>query len=148
MSVLVMMSIGVWAPVANKAVQPEKGHAWLWNGSTWQCQHCLRIRKKRQKCIGECSGVTPSLKVAFQQSVLNGHRLHGALDETGLMCCWCSCCGKYMSHKAVGLTEKCRLPTRQGRTVLNRVANKRHPERKLRIGQPIRLHSTDNSNTG
>ena len=44
-----LMDVGDWQ--ANKTLQPEKGHAWLWNGSTWQCQHCLRIRKRGRSAL-------------------------------------------------------------------------------------------------
>ena len=134
--------VGAAVSSSQQPVAAELGHQWQWNGNSWQCADCLRCTRNRRKCTAACSGMPGSISRAVAAAESNGHQLVGACDSTGLYCIWCKKCGAYGSNRTVRLTSRCKQPSRQGQTVLNRVANLRHPEgvRKLQAaGRRLRV---------
>ena len=118
--------------------EPDHQHGWAWTGQSWQCKHCLRMQRQKGRCKQACKGTTPSMKAALTMGKQNRHRLSWAKDEADLFVCWCNQCGCYAGSKAEGLSNRCKgEATRQGKTVLSRVANHRHPDGSKRLQQAM-----------
>ena len=115
----------------------QDGHEWVWKERGWRCKNCFQRTTNRAEHNRSCEGMPSSIEQALQQAVQRKHRLRAAQSDSGVWTMWCVKCGCWSETKAIGLNRQCNnKPSRQGQTVLNRLARGRNPEGKPEAMSP------------
>ena len=120
------------SPAAAPKPEPSEVHEWLWLGTFWRCQRCLKFKRQEDKPPDKgCSGNLPPVALTFAE---RGHKCIGLLCDNATVLYLCTRCfgytsgGQFKKLRGQCIPEPDGKPSKSAAAVLKSLRQGLHPK--------------------